>query len=235
MSRKKKVLLSGVGLAVALAVAAVGGWYFFVRSSAPPPPTLENAAAAVGSKGQQANAQNLAGTWKIDPSNSFVGYRVNEQLVGIGANTAVGRTSSLDGTLECDGTQITSVQVTADLTALKSDKPQRDGALRTQGLQTGRFPNATFALTAPIVLGGPPADGATIDKTIEGDLTLHGVTKHVQLDVQGQMKGGQAIIVGSVPINFADFDMQPPKAGPVLGVEDHGLMELQLVFAKAVS
>ena len=59
------------------------------------------------------------GTWKVDTSigsfadntSSFVGYRVQEQLAGIGANKAVGRTPDVSGTLTLSGTTVTAVEV----------------------------------------------------------------------------------------------------------------------------
>ena len=110
-----------------------------------------------------------ATTWAVDPSigsfadfsDSFVGYRVNETLAGNKANTAVGRTPSVSGTLALDGKTLASVQITADLSQLKSDDERRDGRLREQGIETSQFPNATFKLTQPIDLGSVPADGSS--------------------------------------------------------------------------
>jgi polyisoprenoid-binding protein YceI len=179
---------------------------------------------------------NLAGTWNVvSGSSSFVGYRVNEKLASIGANTAVGRTQNVQGTLVYDGSAITSVQITADLTTLTSDKSQRDGALRNQAIQTGRFPTATFSLATPISVDGSPQEGATVSKTVQGNLTLHGVTRPVAIDVQGQLKNGQVVVVGSTTINFSDFSITPPSSFSVLSIDDHGVMEFQLVLGKAAA
>ena len=68
---------------------------------------------------------------------------------------------------------------------------------------------------------------------VNGKLTLHGVTKDISLDAQGVIEGNQVIVVGSTPILFADYSIAKPQAQAVLGVEDKGIMEFQLVFAKA--
>ena len=139
----------------------------------------------------------MDGTWNVDTSigtftgvddtsGNFVGYRVQEQLAGIGANTAVGRTPKVSGSLTIAGTKVTAVEITADLTALKSDDNNRDGRLRDQGIEFGQFPNATFKLTLPIDLGTVPADGKEIAVTASGQLTLHGVTKDVADRAQGE-------------------------------------------------
>jgi polyisoprenoid-binding protein YceI len=233
-----------VVLAVALlAVIAIGGgglWYLFLRDAGPAAVgarsaapgasggvTLSAASCAPSSSGSTAG---LDGAWTVDPSigsfsdfsDSFVGYRVKEQLSGIGANTAVGRTPNVTGSLTLAGTSITDVQVTADLTTLQSDDSRRDGQLNHQGIATSSL------LTAPIQLTAVPADCAAITATATGDLTLHGATKSVQVALQAERSGAVVTVTGSTNIVFADFGFQGPSSFAVLSVEDHGVMEFQL-------
>jgi polyisoprenoid-binding protein YceI len=225
---------------LALAVAGGGTWYMFFRDAGPAPVSLPSASPGnvaasrgPGSTGSTAGGAGLEGTWTVDASGSFVGYRVQEQLVGIGANTAVGRTSSVTGSLTASGTSITAVEMSADLTTLKSDSEQRDGRLRDDGLQTSRFPTAMFKLTTPIELGSVPVEGETVNATATGDLTIHGMTKSVQIPIQAQLKGNVVTVVGSIGIVFTDYGFSGPSSFKVLSVEDHGIMEFQLVFAHA--
>jgi hypothetical protein len=44
---------------------------------------------------------------------------------------------------------------------------------------------------------------------------------------------GQVVVVGSTEIVFADYQIAQPTAASVLSVEDHGVIELQLVFSRA--
>jgi len=168
-----------------------------------------------------------------DGTASFVGYRVQEQLAGIGANTAVGRTPVVSGTLTLSGTTVTAVEVTADLFTLQSDDDRRDSSLRRQALETSQYSSATFKLTQPIELGSLPADGATLSETAKGELTLHGVTRPISIDLKATRKGGMITITGSMTIVFADFNIQKPTSFIVLSVDDHGVMELQLHFVHA--
>lgn len=246
MPRSMILKLGAVGLVAVLAVG-VAGWYFLLRSNAPPPVSLDAALAgldnqatpaASGPAGQappsQAAESGLVGTWSlVRGANSFVGYRVEEQLAGIGATTAVGRTNSLEGTLMFDGSQVTRVEVTADVRTLQSDNSLRDGQLRTQALESNRFPTATFVLTSPIAIGAVPREGESVSRTVTGDLTLHGVTRPITMEVQGVMRDGLVVVVGSTIIRFADFNIAQPRAATVLSVADHGTLELQLVFQKA--
>jgi len=233
-----------VVIVVLIAAVAGGGyglWYLFLRPSGP---------AAVGSgslvlpasvSSSPLPAGGLDGTWNVDTSigsaadstDSFVGYRVQEQLASIGANTAVGRTPNVSGSLTIAGTKLTAATISADLTALASDDQRRDGQLVSHGIETGTFPTATFALSAPVDLGTDPTNGQEIDVTATGQLTLHGQTKTVQVPLKARLSGSIIEVVGSLPIVFSDYGIVKPTSFAVLTVADQGTMELQLFFAHA--
>jgi polyisoprenoid-binding protein YceI len=242
-------IVTTVLLALAGAIALV--YILFVRSPAPPAvglgspsPGSTAAAPSVGALPSGATSSldpsNLSGTWTIDPSigsfsdfsSSFVGYRVDETLAGNEANTAVGRTPDVSGTLVLDGTSITSVEVTANLATLQSDDDRRDGQLRRQALETDAFPQATFRLTSPIELGTEPVDGATVSTTATGELTLHGVMKTVEVPIEARLSDDVVTVAGSIDIVFADYGIAQPTSFLVLSIEDHGTMELQLHFRR---
>jgi polyisoprenoid-binding protein YceI len=244
MTRTKKLILGGALSALVLGTAAFAVvWFTLIPHDTPARVTLDEAVSSISSTqspsqsgGQTVNAQtnDLSGAWALaSNAESFVGYRVKEELASVGAFTAVGRTTAVTGSLQFDGATITGVQVDADLTALKSDSTMRDGALRRQALETGTYPTATFALTQPIALGNVPAEGQSVKSTATGDLTLHGVTRTVTIDLEGQIINGMVVVVGSTEINFADYNIAQPKSAAVLSVEDHGTLELQLVFQQA--
>jgi polyisoprenoid-binding protein YceI len=246
MLTKTRLLTGSVALVVAAIAMGAAAWYFYLRNDAPPPVSLQSALQSLETTDGAANGSttatnvsddttdDLAGTWTlVAGANSFVGYRVDETLAGVGATTAVGRTSDIEGSLEFDGSVITTVEITADLTTLASDKSMRDGQLRTQAIETNSFPTATFVLTSPIEIGDIPADGETVTQTVTGELTLHGVTREVELEVEGVLTNGQLVVVGSTVIQFADYNIAQPVSMSVVSIEDHGTMEFQLVFAKA--
>ena len=185
-------------------------------------------------------AAGLDGTWTVDPSigsfddfsGSFVGYRVTEELVGIGTSTAVGRTPDVTGSLTLAGTTITDATFEADLTTLQSDSGMRDGQLGRQGLETDTYPTATFVLAEPIELDAAPAEGATIEATAVGDLTLHGVTKRVEIPLEARLANGVVTVVGSLPVAFGDYGMTAPESMRVLSIDENGTMEFQLQFTQ---
>lgn len=251
-----------VGLGVVVLALLIGGWmgfsYLFLRDPAPAAvglssasPTATASAAPATSTDPDASAgapaassattgEGLDGTWNVDPSigsfsdfsGSFVGYRVDEELANVGAATAVGRTPNVTGSVTLNGSMISAVAITADLTTLQSDKNQRDGQLHRQALETDQFPTATFSLTAPIDLGSVPADGQVIQATATGDLTIHGVTKSVQIPLEARLSGNVVTVTGSIDIVFADYAMSRPTSFLVLTIADHGTMEFQLQLTK---
>lgn len=232
-------------LVIVLAVVVVGGagiWYFVFRDTAPEKANIRSASKSVK---EQPNSEStdLAGTWSVDTSignfdpdtddysSAWVGYRVQEELAGIGAKTAFGRTPNVTGSLTIEGTGVTAVEIEADLTALESDDSRRDGQLGHQAIETDQFPTSTFTLTQPIELGDVTG-GQTITVDAVGDLELHGVTKSVTILLEARLENGTIVVTGSIPIVFADYDIEKPVSAIVLSVEDNGEMELQLFFTK---
>jgi polyisoprenoid-binding protein YceI len=257
---RNRWLLIGLGaILVALLVGgAMGFSYLFLRPPAPAAVGLSTATASPAASATNGATTNpaasaaspgaspattgggLNGTWNVDPSigsfsgfsGSFVGYRVDEQLANVGAATAVGRTPSVTGSVTFDGSTVGAVDISADLSTLQSDKNQRDGQLHKQALETDTYPTATFKLTQPIELGSVPADGQVIKATATGDLTIHGVTKSVQVPLEARLSGSVVTVTGSIDILFADYGMSRPTSFLVLTIADHGIMEFQLQFTK---
>lgn len=251
-SRTQRLLAAAVVLVVALGAA---GWWFFIRDDAPEAAniddaskTLDEQAAGSGDSSDTTTADGatdgagLDGTWDVDPSigsfddfsGTYAGYRMEEQLAGVGATTAVGRTPDVTGDITIAGDQVTEGSFEVDMTTLKSDKDMRDNAIRSRGLETDAFPTATFELTQPVDL---PADaatsGASVPISVTGDLTIHGVTKQVTLDFDAQMGDGAIAIVGQAPIKLADYSIDPPTSAIALSVSDDGTLEFQLFLSKA--
>jgi polyisoprenoid-binding protein YceI len=252
MLRRSPLRTGLVVLLVLGGLAAAGGLAYVLLRPAPPPAvglaTPTPAASVPGATSGPASTTpagtvgpvGLDGTWTVDPSigsfsdfsGSFAGYRVNETLADIGANTAVGRTSDLTGTLALSGASITSVDVTVQMSSLRSDNEQRDGRLRNQAIETTSFPTATFRLTTPIELGSAPVDGQAIEVSATGELTLHGVTRPVTIPIQARLSGDVVTVTGSIDILFADYAIERPTSFAVLSIEDHGVMEFQLHFRR---
>ena len=244
-----KKWIAAIVAVVIVAVAAVGVWYFVIRDDSPAAVSIDRASDALddasssgssGSSGSASPAASLDGKWTVDDSigsfadfsSSFAGFRVQEELAGIGAKTAVGRTPDVTGGMTIAGTTITEASFEVDMTTLTTDSGLRDNAIRQQAIETSRFPTATFRLTKPIALGSVPAEGTEVTVDATGDLTLHGVTRSVTIPLTAKRQGDVIAVVGSLEIPFADHSISQPRAAAVLSVDDKGVMEIQLFLTK---
>ena len=239
MSRTGKLVIVGV---VVLLAALGGGYLLFTNrtSDSPPPAALDPAPSTTtgGTTGTtQAQGDGTAspdGTWQVsDDGSSFVGYRVKEQLAFLNSpNEAVGRTTAVTGTMEVAGDTVEKVRIEADLTRLSSDEDRRDNAIRQRGLESERFPTATLELAEPIKLDATPAAGEDVRGQGKGRLAVHGVTREVDLDLRGRWTGETIQVAGQLPVKMSDFQIEPPRFGPVVSIEDSLAVDLNLVFER---
>jgi polyisoprenoid-binding protein YceI len=221
MSRRLRLMVVGVVAALVLAVA--GGYAFLALTGedAPPPPQLQGRPAAGGA------GSGGAGRWQPVPTaGTFVGYRVNEEYLGVGVRTAVGRTNAVTGTVTVEGRRIRAADLRADMTKVRSDQSRRDDTLRYRGIETDRYPTARFTLAGRFALSAAP-------QRTTGTLDLHGRRAPITVTVRGQrLAGGRVELVGSAPIRFAAFAIEPPSVAGLVSVRDHGVLEFRLVLAQ---
>lgn len=183
------------------------------------------AAASTGS----ASSDGIEGTWKA-ASTSIVGYRVKEVLFGQ-STEAVGRTSTLTGSLTVSGTTVSAAEFTVDMTTVASDQSRRDSAFKGRIMDVETYPTATFKLTSPIDLGKVPADKEEVASKATGDLTLKGKTNTVTFDLVARRNGANIEVNGTIPITFADYSIDNPSVAGIT-TEDNGKLEFLLVFSK---
>jgi polyisoprenoid-binding protein YceI len=242
--RRPLVILAVVAV---VAIGALAAFYLtFFTDDAPERLTLSEQpatttpAGAAGSNSTQpatGGTGELAGTWQA-VSGSEAGYRVREKLAALPAKSdAVGRTPAVTGTVKVEGSggslQATDARFEADLTKLASDERRRDNRIRTDGLQTDRFPKATFVATRPIALPAETASGQAVKVSTEGDLTIHGVTRRVTIPLEVRVDGTRGELAGSLSFPMSDFAINPPNIGGFVTVDPDATLEFKLVLQKA--
>ena len=118
-----------------------------------------------------------ASSWQIDPVHSSVQFSIRHLMI----SNVRGEFAKVSGSVEADDKDPTKSKITASIDAASIDtrEPKRDEHLRgADFLDASKYPTITFA-------------SKRIEKVSEGkwkvtgDLTLHGVTKEVVLDVEG--------------------------------------------------
>jgi len=123
-----------------------------------------------------AAAAARAETWNIDPAHTTVEFSVRHMMI----SNVKGQFEKVSGTIAANGSDPNSVQISAliDATSINTRVEKRDTHLKSAAfLDVDKYPTITFKSTR-VEPDGP-------DKwKVTGDLTLHGVTKPVVLEVE---------------------------------------------------
>ena len=219
-----------------LGAAAVGVAYFAGFAGSSPQKLALSSPTPTPSGSPTATASAGTGTWTVT-SGSQAGYRVREQLASLPApSDAVGRTSSITGsvTVTQSGSSYTvaAASLTVNVNTLTSDRPMRDQRIRQMGLESNRYPTATFVLTTPIDLPAGATGGQIVNLSATGQLTIHGVTKTVTIPIQARLSSTQIELAGSITFPFGEFGMTPPSIGGFVSVQDNATMEFDIKLAQ---
>jgi polyisoprenoid-binding protein YceI len=124
-----------------------------------------------------ATAAAQAGTWQIDPNHSSAQFSVRH----LGVSTVRGAFTKVSGSAKYDPANPAndSLEATIDASSVDTRVDMRDKDLRSPNyLEVDKYPTITFHSKSAKSAG----DGKL---QITGDLTIHGVTKEVVLDVDG--------------------------------------------------
>ena len=173
-----------------------------------------------------------ATTWNIDPDHSSVSFKVKHLMV----SNVKGTFEIQTGVVEINDKDITKskVEVTIDANSVSTNVQKRDDHLRNADfLDVAKYPTITFVSKKV----AKAKNGAL---KVTGDLTLHGVTKEVVLDVEqiskeskdpwGNLRCGTS---ASTKINRKDFGLQWNKSletgGVLVGEEITISLEIEMI------
>jgi polyisoprenoid-binding protein YceI len=146
-------------------------------------------------------------TWQIDPNHSAAQFAVRHLAI----STVRGAFTKVNGTVQFDDKDISksSVEVTIDAASVDTRVADRDKELRSDHFfDVEKYPTLTFKSTK--------VEQETPGKLkVTGDLTIHGVTKQVVLEVEGPTApvkdpwGNQrAAANASTKVNRQDFGVK---------------------------
>ena len=145
-----------------------------------------------------------AADYDIDPGHSFIEFRIQH----LGYSWMHGRFNSIKGALsyDADSPNDSHIELDIDPASVDTNHAERDKHIRGEDfLDVDKFPNAGFKSTA---FSANDQGG-----TLQGQLTVHGVTKDISIDVTkiGEGKdpwgGYRAGFEGSFEMTRSDFDM----------------------------
>ena len=173
-------------------------------------------------------------SWKVDPAHSVAEFKVKHMMI----SNVKGQFSKLSGILSLDkyGHHNSRVEVSAEAASIHTGDDQRDAHLKSPDFfDVEKFPTLLFKSSGVRVLNGG-------ELSVEGDLTIHGVTRKVNFAVEGPTQpsrdpwGNMRIAVSaSTKINRKDFGLTWNAAletGGILVGEDVTIT-LETQFVKA--
>jgi polyisoprenoid-binding protein YceI len=169
--------------------------------------------------------------WNLDPTHSEIGFKVKHMMI----TNVSGSFTSFQVTATTEGIDFTTAKIdfSADISSINTANEQRDGHLKSADFfDAEKFPKLTFTSTSF-------EKKSDEDYVLKGNLTIKGITKAVELDVEfgglakdpwGNEKAGFSL---SGKINRAEFGLTWNAAletGGVMVSEDIKLhAEIQLV------
>ena len=187
--------------------------------------------APVQPPAQAAAPQAGPNTWQIDPAHSAIGFVVRHMMV----TNVRGSFGKVAGSVEYDGKDVSSVvaDVTVDTTSITTNNEKRDAHLKSPDFfDVATYPTLTFKSKRVQKVSAGKFQ-------LIGDLTMHGVTKEVTLDVEGP---SQAIVAqgatrvgasATTTLNRQDYGVKWSRnidgGGVVVGDEVKVTLDLELV------
>jgi polyisoprenoid-binding protein YceI len=197
-----------------LTVAAAAALVVPAHTQTPPAP----APAAPAAQSAPALSPNQ---WAVDTNHTAAQFSVKHMLV----STVRGTLGKVSGVIDYDGKSAESIKadISIDVTTVNTGAEGRDKDLRSENFfDVAKFPTVTFKSKKV-----EPAGAGTFK--LIGDLTIHGVTKEVALNVEGpspilnQSNGGKKVgASASTTLNRRDFGLQYNRmieSAPVVGDE----------------
>jgi len=174
-----------------------------------------------------------ASTWDIDPAHSAAQFNVRHMMV----SNVKGEFGKMTGSVNLDEKEIghSTAQATIDTTTINSREPNRDKDLKSPNFfDVEKYPTITFKSTSFKKVGPEKYK-------VAGDLTMHGVTKPVVLDVEApeattkDPKGNERRgATATTTINRKDFGLtwnKPLETGGVM-VGDQVTINIDLELVK---
>ena len=174
--------------------------------------------------------------WAIDPTHSEVHFKVKHLVI----STVTGAFKSFSGKATSTSGEFENAKVnfSIDVDSIDTNQPQRDGHLKSADFfETDKYPTIDFESTSFTKVKGD-------DYKLTGNLTMHGVTKPVELDVEyggtdkdgyGNVKHGFEV---SGKINRKEFGLTynsiTEAGGLALGEDIKLLANIQVAQLEAV-
>jgi polyisoprenoid-binding protein YceI len=145
-------------------------------------------------------------TWKLDPAHTVAEFKVKHMMI----SNVKGHFAKVSGTLDLNPSDPSQsrVETVIDAASIETRDPQRDAHLKSPDFfDVEKFPTLAFKSTRV----SPAGNG---ELSVEGDLTIHGITRKVNFAVEGPTApaedpwgNSRVAVSATTKINRKDFDL----------------------------
>ena len=218
--RRRIVIISVIAPLVALAIGAAAVWLLVFGGR----PTIQRVGTHTPGTACPTATAGSAGVsaFQIDTTKSSASYEAHFQAEGQPLpGTVTGETGDVTGDIQLQtepAPTVAALHIMVDLRTLNSGAADRDMHVRTDSLETDKYPFATFVASGEQRLPDAYNSGKQESFLLAGDLTLHGVTRPATFNVTGQLSANVLTGSASASIRLPDFGMKPPQTTAVVKI-----------------
>lgn len=207
-------------IALALLAAAALAAYLYV-TRAPSAPSQD---VTVGN----ATTSAASGSYAIVPGESLARFEIGEVLRGA-QFTAVGTTSQVSGTVSVVDGGLSFGEIRVNARTFKTDDARRDGAIARAILRSEDAANEFIVFSPKTVTNNHALTASSSTYTVNGDLTIAGVTKPATFTVQAALVDGQVVGTARATLSRKDFSLAIPSLSFIASVEDEFAVSAAIV------
>lgn len=218
-------------LAVLAALGVAVGFYLTRPPSAPSKDSTQSTASTLSQFKTEEND-----VFVVDAAQSSVQFEIDE-ILNSKPTHVVGVTNQVSGEVLVNAKKPSASKmgkISINARTFKTDNERRNGAIARLILKSEDPANEfiTFESTA---LNGLPAElkqGEEFSFTIDGNLTVSGVTKPATFTVVAKLSGDQLTGTAVTTIMRPDFGLKIPNLSFLAGVDEDVLLKFQFVAKK---
>jgi len=146
--------------------------------------------------------------FRLDPTQSRVWFDADARL-----SSFRGQTQHISGRFllwDVSPPRISDAQVRIDAASLETGNADRDADMHKDFLEVSRFPAIAFTITELLVPQPLPA-GSGWDLILQGNLTVHGITRDVKVPTTVHLTSDQVTARGQMRLDMRDYNIRVPR------------------------
>jgi polyisoprenoid-binding protein YceI len=146
--------------------------------------------------------------FRVDPAASRVWFDADARL-----HSFRGETQQVTGYFilrQSAPPQIADAQVTIDAARLETGNSDRDADMRKEFLDVERFPTIEFRVVE-LLTPRPAATEASWDLVLQGQLTVHGITRDVKVPTTVSVVAERVLARGQIHLDMRDYNIRVPR------------------------